>query len=87
MAGSEDEDAALDSLASLPPVVYPVQQQLRPGEECVVCLEAPKEYAMTPCGHLAMCTNCVRGAAVRCLRKCPVCRSPLAAPWAQRVFR
>eukprot|EP00929_Paragymnodinium_shiwhaense_P058527 TRINITY_DN29303_c0_g1_i2.p1 TRINITY_DN29303_c0_g1~~TRINITY_DN29303_c0_g1_i2.p1 ORF type:complete len:498 (+),score=120.01 TRINITY_DN29303_c0_g1_i2:120-1613(+) len=42
---------------------------------CVVCLDASAAFACVPCGHLALCEDCVRRWDRRC-RRCPVCRDP-----------
>ena len=39
---------------------------------CTVCLEEPCHYALTPCGHIAMCHKCI----LLC-NKCPVCVSKI----------
>eukprot|EP00928_Gymnodinium_smaydae_P045808 TRINITY_DN30490_c0_g1_i2.p1 TRINITY_DN30490_c0_g1~~TRINITY_DN30490_c0_g1_i2.p1 ORF type:complete len:300 (-),score=38.80 TRINITY_DN30490_c0_g1_i2:119-1018(-) len=48
----------------------------RPGQRrramCVICMAAPQEIAIDPCGHLSMCNAC---AAV--VQSCPVCRGPI----------
>lgn len=37
---------------------------------CIVCMEAKKEYAFVPCGHVVGCSDCVR-----VMDACPVCRT------------
>jgi hypothetical protein len=39
---------------------------------CVVCMEEPANVAMIPCGHVCLCTTCVRTA--MCKGRCPVAR-------------
>jgi len=39
---------------------------------CVVCMAAPQEIAIDPCGHLSMCHNCASA-----VKFCPVCRGPI----------
>ena len=41
--------------------------------ECVVCLDGPKEYACVPCGHKVLCAEC-QGMG---LETCPVCRTEI----------
>jgi len=40
---------------------------------CVVCMDAPKSYAVIPCGHHALCAGCAGPSIVK---HCPVCRAP-----------
>lgn len=40
--------------------------------ECVVCLESKKEYAVVPCGHLCLCEGCIPN-----LKECPICRGEM----------
>eukprot|EP01106_Pelomyxa_sp_JSP_P016494 TRINITY_DN6177_c0_g1_i1.p1 TRINITY_DN6177_c0_g1~~TRINITY_DN6177_c0_g1_i1.p1 ORF type:complete len:411 (+),score=77.75 TRINITY_DN6177_c0_g1_i1:610-1842(+) len=37
---------------------------------CIVCMEAIKCVAFSPCGHVACCTKCAQS-----MRNCPVCRA------------
>jgi len=37
--------------------------------ECVICMNAPRDVVIIPCGHLICCENCV----VQC-KECPLCR-------------
>ena len=51
---------------------------------CVLCLDAPKDHIITPCGH-----QCVCGACAEMLKRvksptCPICREPIAATF--KVF-
>ena len=39
---------------------------------CVVCLDAPRSVALSPCGHLALCGACAAKKGVA--KQCPVCR-------------
>jgi hypothetical protein len=52
--------------------------------ECVMCLDAPKDHIITPCGH-----QCVCGACAEKLKRvrnpaCPICREPINATF--KVF-
>jgi len=38
-------------------------------QNCVVCLENPKNCAFVPCGHMCVCYGCGQQ-----LKKCPICR-------------
>jgi hypothetical protein len=57
-------------------VVPPVAPAPHPDAEetmCVVCLDAPKLYAMVPCMHMCACEACGQLLGNRC----PVCRGPI----------
>eukprot|EP00929_Paragymnodinium_shiwhaense_P065591 TRINITY_DN32864_c0_g1_i1.p1 TRINITY_DN32864_c0_g1~~TRINITY_DN32864_c0_g1_i1.p1 ORF type:complete len:387 (-),score=82.68 TRINITY_DN32864_c0_g1_i1:243-1403(-) len=41
---------------------------------CCVCMELPREYAFTPCGHRCVCRLCGTKA-VHTDRRCPICRA------------
>jgi hypothetical protein len=49
------------------------------GEEtqCVVCFDAPKEYAIVPCGHQCVCAMCAEQLTKTRTPMCPVCRGPI----------
>jgi len=40
------------------------------GGPCVICLDEIAQYAVVPCGHLAICSQCCLGES----GACPVCR-------------
>jgi hypothetical protein len=44
---------------------------------CVVCMDAPKEYAIVPCGHQCVCEACAERLTKTRTPKCPVCREPI----------
>lgn len=44
------------------------------GYECCVCMHNFKEVAMMPCGHIAVCVDCLEGTLQRTARQCPVCQ-------------
>lgn len=51
---------------------------VKEGQECVVCMDAPRELACIPCGHLCMCEHC----AYKLLEeekanKCPLCNAEI----------
>mmetsp|Transcript_46268 Transcript_46268/g.108084 ORF Transcript_46268/g.108084 Transcript_46268/m.108084 type:complete len:247 (+) Transcript_46268:35-775(+) len=50
---------------------------------CCICVAVPKDTALVPCGHKAMCLSCAEQVRLRGLG-CPVCRAPISA--AVRVF-
>mmetsp|Transcript_33252 Transcript_33252/g.40214 ORF Transcript_33252/g.40214 Transcript_33252/m.40214 type:complete len:346 (-) Transcript_33252:429-1466(-) len=39
---------------------------------CVICLDAPKDCILHPCGHREICSQCLKSLK---LTKCPVCRA------------
>ena len=46
---------------------------------CVVCLDAPRDAVLIPCGHAFTCTECI---ARFKKRTCPMCRAPI-----QKIIR
>jgi hypothetical protein len=44
---------------------------------CVVCFDAPKEYAIVPCGHQCVCARCAEQLTKTRTPTCPVCREPI----------
>ena len=54
--------------------IYGAVQRLVGNEkrnnECLVCMDAPRDYACIPCGHLCLCGKCKDNID----RKCPICR-------------
>jgi hypothetical protein len=42
---------------------------------CVVCFDAPKQYAMLPCLHMCACEACAQQ--LLHVGQCPVCREPI----------
>jgi hypothetical protein len=44
---------------------------------CVVCFDAPKEYAIVPCGHQCVCASCAEQLTNTRTPTCPVCREPI----------
>ena len=44
---------------------------------CVVCFDAPKEYAIVPCGHQCVCARCAEQLTKTRTPMCPVCREPI----------
>jgi hypothetical protein len=43
---------------------------------CVVCFDAPKQYAMLPCLHMCACEACAQQL-LQVHHRCPVCREPI----------
>jgi hypothetical protein len=55
---------------------------------CVVCMEAPRQTVLVPCGHHAMCVECTRGMlgpSSSAQRRCPVCRVEVRKPLCVRL--
>jgi hypothetical protein len=40
---------------------------------CAICLTGDAQYAVLPCGHLCLCTNCLQSGVAN--KACPLCRS------------
>ena len=82
-------DAALDQLladAQAAQAVLAREQQRRLDAErdkhlCVVCLQRPKEYAPSACGHFALCEACMPR-----VDSCPICRIPTDPEDWNRVY-
>ena len=64
------------------PVAQPVAQPA--AQRCAICLEAPADHLVTPCGHCCGCEACLTQV-MSTSRKCPICRATIGA--VQRVFR
>jgi hypothetical protein len=82
-AEAAERQQLVAELAALDLRTQQVQAQLgvpsaapAPGADetlCVVCLDAPKDHIVLPCGHMCAC-----GACAQLLRdRCPVCRGPI----------
>jgi hypothetical protein len=51
-----------------------------PHEEvCVVCLEAPADSAIVPCGHMCGCHSCLVRIQTSGSALCPICRGPVTS--------
>jgi hypothetical protein len=52
---------------------------------CVLCLDAPKDHIITPCGHQCVCGACAEKLKrVKRNPACPICRGPINATF--KVF-
>ncbi|KAL1521422.1 hypothetical protein AB1Y20_021086 [Prymnesium parvum] len=64
------------SLVSLTLSQLPAAQRAPLGHEregeCVVCLAAPADHVLVPCGHACCCPDCCRTISL-----CPICRAPV----------
>lgn len=47
--------------------------------ECVICLSAPKDTVLVPCGHFCVCSSCAAN-----VPSCPMCRTVIQ--FRQKVF-
>jgi hypothetical protein len=58
----------------------------KPDEEsqCVLCLDAPKDHIITPCGHQCVCGACAEKLKGVKRPACPICREPINATF--KVF-
>ena len=60
-------------------IVAPAAPAAQPGAEealCLVCMDAPKRFAMVPCLHVCACEACAQQL-LNVTRSCPVCRVPI----------
>lgn len=56
--------------------ILPHSVSTKDGSRCCVCLDAPKQGACVPCGHLACCMDCLQE--IKMARgECPMCRAPI----------
>ena len=51
---------------------HPPEQMYMTSTVCIACMEEPSNVVIIPCGHICLCTKCVR-TVLRC-GKCPVGR-------------
>jgi len=61
-------------------VVAPAAPAPQPEAEevmCVVCMDAPKQYTIMPCGHVCACAACAQRLLDEGTPCCPVCRGPI----------
>jgi hypothetical protein len=50
----------------------------RGGGACTICLDAPADYLVLPCGHQCGCLRCLEAIASGLDPLCPICRAPLS---------
>jgi hypothetical protein len=62
-----------------PPAAPPSDEEM-----CVLCLDAPKDHIITPCGHQCVCGACAEKLKRVKRPTCPICREPIAATF--KVF-
>ena len=46
------------------------------GNECVICMSAPRDTTALPCRHMCMCHQCANELKTQ-TNKCPICRGPI----------
>ncbi len=53
-------------------------QRIKDSEECCMCLAAPRDAIVTPCGHKYFCFDCITNYRSADPQKgCPMCRSDI----------
>ena len=79
--GTRTHAPAAATPAAARPSLYPSASELasvtaeRTSErerECVVCLAAPRDHVLVPCGHACCCDECCAT-----ISFCPLCRAPV----------
>jgi len=48
------------------------------GNECVICMSAPRDTAALPCRHMCMCHGCASALKTQ-TNKCPICRNEITS--------
>jgi Zinc finger, C3HC4 type (RING finger) len=64
--GSEPTAASSDAAAEQAPETKDQYEDL---STCVICLDDPRDCVLCPCGHLALCAECIT-----MVTTCPICR-------------
>ena len=67
-------------LGVAPPAAPQLEEEL-----CVVCMDAPKQHIILPCGHQCVCEACAQQLTQTTSPSCPVCRAPIRET--TRVYR
>jgi hypothetical protein len=57
----------------------PSPQMEAEGALCVVCMDAPKQHIIFPCGHQCVCEACAQQLTQATAPTCPVCRALIQA--------
>ena len=70
--------------AALPPAAGAAAKEPAGGGAsagCVICMDAPQECTLAPCGHRCVCLACVASLLRRggCHAVCPMCRQQIAS--------
>ena len=74
----EEGAAPLTPEGSSAAVAPPPPPVASPPMQCVVCVDAPADHLVLPCGHQCGCAACleeIRGSGARDTAVCPICRS------------
>ena len=58
-------------LGVAPPAAPAVEEEVL----CVVCMDAPKQHSILPCGHQCVCEACAQQLTQKSPPTCPVCRA------------
>ena len=66
--------AQLGSSSVVPPAAPQDEEKL-----CVLCLDAPKDHIIIPCGHQCVCRACAEKLKKARSPLCPFCRTPIHA--------
>lgn len=53
----------------------PTPAEDRKERTCVICMDKEVDHVMVPCGHLCVCSGCVKQLKAEKLTTCPVCRT------------
>ena len=65
------EEEAAKPLEKKKMVKKDIQQEV---EECIICLDAARDYSFQPCGHRVACSDCAKAFMQRS-QTCPWCRA------------
>ena len=89
---AEGRAAEADAASLCKQPAAPFECKLRPEDECVVCLSAPRSVMLAPCGHKPYCMECAvelcgpNGIhATATGQVCPLCRQEVRAT-VSRIF-
>ena len=68
----QEAQAQLGSSSVVPPAAPQDAETM-----CVVCLDAPKDHIIVPCGHQCVCEACAEKLKKASSPLCPFCRTPI----------
>lgn len=72
------QEEAVQKLAELQELQNLCLQRAKESEECCMCLVAPRDTCIVPCGHKYFCNPCIVNYHTLNPRKgCPICRSEI----------
>ena len=83
VAAADAAAAAALSATAAKPVEAPEKNE---DALCVVCMDAPRTWAMVPCHHLCLCEECTEQILSTPVPKCPMCNGVARGPLAIRIF-